>query len=300
MVTGADIAAASEVARAIANTRGGFLVDQFNALEPIRAHENETGAEILKQYRGPIDAWVAGVGTGATFMGVSRALKRARLKTACYVVEPASSRPLAGCAISDGRHLLQGTGYGAIPPHWNGDAGRWDACGQRCRRQALAASAGRVRRAVCWLFGRRERLRGVGTARVGCPRQGRRRCHHLVRQRVEVLICYTALAGLVSLLALGCSDDLRILFFFQFCFNAGFWRLVWKARFFGTIDGRGCASLCRAGARASVVRAAMAGGFSMRCCSWRVQVGAGVICRRIGLAPIRLQNGAITAGSRKG
>jgi len=45
-VTGADVAAAAEVAQRLAAERGGFYVDQFNALEGPGAHEATTGPEI--------------------------------------------------------------------------------------------------------------------------------------------------------------------------------------------------------------------------------------------------------------
>jgi cysteine synthase A len=118
-VTGRDIDAAAEIAREIANARGGFYVDQFNAVEGVVAHKVTTGAEILDQFGAPVDAWVAAVGTGCTFVGVAKALKAANAATVCAVVEPSGNRPLAGELITKPRHMLQGTGYGSVPPHWN-------------------------------------------------------------------------------------------------------------------------------------------------------------------------------------
>ncbi|QGN55485.1 PLP-dependent cysteine synthase family protein [Novosphingobium sp. Gsoil 351] len=118
-VTGADIAAAAAAARRIAAERGAFYVDQFNAAEPIHAHQFGTGREILDQAGCPIDGWAAAVGTGATFMGVARALKAASAATWCVAVEPQGSAPLGGGRVSKPGHILQGTGYGAVPPHWD-------------------------------------------------------------------------------------------------------------------------------------------------------------------------------------
>ncbi len=118
-VTGQDIEAAARIAEEIAHARGGFYVDQFNAAEGIAAHEMTTGAEILEQFGAPVDGWVASVGTGCTFMGVARALKAANAGTVCAAVEPAGNQPLAGDRITKPKHILQGTGYGAIPPHWD-------------------------------------------------------------------------------------------------------------------------------------------------------------------------------------
>ena len=116
-VTGADVQAAADMAAALARERGGFYVDQFNAVECIAAHEAGTGREILEQLGRPADGWVAAVGTGCTFMGVARAMKAASAATVCAAVEPLGCEVLAGQPVSKARHLIQGTSYGAVPPH---------------------------------------------------------------------------------------------------------------------------------------------------------------------------------------
>lgn len=122
-VTGADVAAAADAAAQITRD-GGYYVDQFNASEGIVAHETTTGPEILEQFGGPVDGWVAAVGTGCTFIGVARALKAANPATLCAAVEPEGSEPLAGKKVEKARHIVQGTGYGLVPPHW--DSGLMD------------------------------------------------------------------------------------------------------------------------------------------------------------------------------
>jgi cysteine synthase A len=117
-VTGADLAAAERLARAIADERGGFYVDQFNAPEAVRAHEDGTGRELWLQSGGRIDAWVAAVGTGATFRGVAARLKRHNPGIVCAAVEPEGCSVLAGEPVTKPRHLLQGTSYGSMPPLW--------------------------------------------------------------------------------------------------------------------------------------------------------------------------------------
>lgn len=118
-VTGRDIAAAADAARAIAQERGGFYVDQFHAAEGITAHETTTGPEILGQLGRPPDAWVAAVGTGCTFMGVAKALRAANPAIICGAVEPLGCQPLTHAPVTKARHLLQGVGYGSLPPHWD-------------------------------------------------------------------------------------------------------------------------------------------------------------------------------------
>lgn len=118
-VTGADIAAAEAGARAFAAERGAFYVDQFHNPAVARAHEQGAGPELWAQCGGRLDAFVAIVGTGGTFVGTSRFLKRCSPAPRCYAVEPAGTQPLAGRPATDPRHLLQGAGYGLVPPLWD-------------------------------------------------------------------------------------------------------------------------------------------------------------------------------------
>ncbi|MGF3024781.1 PLP-dependent cysteine synthase family protein [Methylobacterium aquaticum] len=118
-VTGADVNAAADAARRIAAERGGFYVDQFHAPDGARAHAETTGPEIWEQSSGRVDAWVAAVGTGATFLGVAAALRAHNPRVLCAAVEPEGCQPLAGLPVTKPRHLIQGTSYGSVPPHWS-------------------------------------------------------------------------------------------------------------------------------------------------------------------------------------
>jgi len=115
-VTGRDLAAAIDRARAIAAERSAFYVDQFNNPSGVRAHESTTGTEIWQQSGGALDAFVCAVGTGATLVGVGTHLRKQSDRVKVYAAEPALSRPLAGRPIESPQHVLQGTGYGAVPP----------------------------------------------------------------------------------------------------------------------------------------------------------------------------------------
>lgn len=118
-VTGADIAEAAKVARELAAERNGFYVDQFNNRSGILAHEEGTGPEIWQALSGNIDAFVAAVGTGGTYIGISRFLKRQNPALFCAPVEPAGAEVLAGKPVVKSRHVIQGTGYGIVPPSWD-------------------------------------------------------------------------------------------------------------------------------------------------------------------------------------
>ncbi len=116
-VTGKDIDAA--VSRAIELTKesNGFYVDQFNNNSCVKAHYNNTGPEIWKELVN-ISAFVASVGTGASFIGTSKYLKQQNSNVKCAVVEPSKSRYLAKGVVEDPKHILQGTGYGRALPFW--------------------------------------------------------------------------------------------------------------------------------------------------------------------------------------
>jgi cysteine synthase A len=110
-VTGEDLARVDERARALAEERDGFRVDQFVRAGAIDAHRLHTGAELWAQTGGRIDAFCEFVGTGGTFAGVTLALKERRAAIGCFVVEPASAAPLSGDEVRDPHHRIQGGGY---------------------------------------------------------------------------------------------------------------------------------------------------------------------------------------------
>jgi cysteine synthase len=145
LVTGADVAAAATAARSIAADRRGSYVDQSHAPECQQAHETTTGPEIWKQSGGRVDAWVAAVGTGATFLGVGAALRRRNRHILCAAVEPVGCQPLAGLPIV-----------------------KRAIC---CKERAMAACRRTGNRAL-WTF-RCRLLTKMSTAGVGCSQRER-------------------------------------------------------------------------------------------------------------------------------
>ncbi|MEW6027408.1 MAG: cysteine synthase A [Planctomycetota bacterium] len=91
-----------------------FLPCQFSNKDNIEVHRLTTGREIIRQTGGKIDAFVAGIGTGGTLMGVAAALKEAGIKAKIVTVEPSEAAILSGetemCS-----HPIQGIGDGFIP-----------------------------------------------------------------------------------------------------------------------------------------------------------------------------------------
>lgn len=92
-----------------------FLPRQFENPDDITCHYQTTGKEILEQMTGKqIDAFVAGVGTGATLMGVGQRLKENNPKCKAIAVEPKESSVLNGCKKTE-PHQIPGIGAGFIP-----------------------------------------------------------------------------------------------------------------------------------------------------------------------------------------
>jgi cysteine synthase A len=94
-----------------------FLPRQFANAANVQAHEATTGPEIWMQLREcgrPPDAFVAGVGTGGTVMGVGRYLKRQERSVRIHPLEPAES-PTLSTGRHAGRHRIQGISDEFIP-----------------------------------------------------------------------------------------------------------------------------------------------------------------------------------------
>ena len=94
-----------------------FLPSQFENPANLGAHESETGPELERQLRlfgKTADAFVAGVGTGGTVMGVGRYLRRNNRKVNVHPLEPANS-PTLRTGKRAGTHRIQGISDEFIP-----------------------------------------------------------------------------------------------------------------------------------------------------------------------------------------
>ncbi|MBA7602761.1 Cysteine synthase [subsurface metagenome] len=96
-----------------ANNPGAWLPRQFDNPDNTAAHREITGRRILEEVGGRIDAFVSGVGTGGTLMGVAEALLKVHPNLQVIAVEPAESAVMSGG--EPGSHLIQGIGPGYIP-----------------------------------------------------------------------------------------------------------------------------------------------------------------------------------------
>lgn len=94
-----------------------FLPHQFDNPANAEAHATSTGPEIIVQLASVglnADAFVAGVGTGGTVMGVGRALRAVRPGTLVHPLEPANS-PTLRTGKKVGHHRIQGISDEFVP-----------------------------------------------------------------------------------------------------------------------------------------------------------------------------------------
>jgi cysteine synthase A len=98
-------------------TPGAFLPCQFANDANVEAHATTTGPELWAQLAAlglKPDAFVAGVGTGGTVMGVNRFLKSQGATTKVHPVEPSNS-PTLNTGHKVGKHRIQGISDEFIP-----------------------------------------------------------------------------------------------------------------------------------------------------------------------------------------
>ena len=100
-----------------ASRPGIFLPRQFSNEANAQAHQTTTGPEIAAQLQSAglkPDAFVAGVGTGGTVMGVGRFLRSVHPAIKIHPVEPAES-PTLSTGHKVGKHRIQGISDEFIP-----------------------------------------------------------------------------------------------------------------------------------------------------------------------------------------
>lgn len=122
LLTPADEGMAGAIRKVeILKARSANLIEfkQFENPANVEVHQLTTGAEILEDTGGNVDAIVCGVGTGGTISGVASTLKSCVPDLYVMAVEPAESAVLSG--KEKGAHRIGGIGAGFIPPLYNSE-----------------------------------------------------------------------------------------------------------------------------------------------------------------------------------
>lgn len=91
--------------------KGAFTTNQFSNKENIIAHYLGTGKEIVEKIKA--DAFVSGIGTGGTLIGVGKRIKEDNPNSLIYGLEPENMTLIKGNKI--GSHKIEGIGDDFIP-----------------------------------------------------------------------------------------------------------------------------------------------------------------------------------------
>lgn len=103
-----------EEAEKFAKENNGFLANQFANTDNLLAHYETTGEEIIKKLPEQVSAFISGVGTGGTLIGIGRKLKKYNTDIKLIALEP-EKMPLISQNRIIGNHKIEGIGDDFVP-----------------------------------------------------------------------------------------------------------------------------------------------------------------------------------------
>ena len=104
---------ALELAEEFANENNAYRPLQFDNPLNVEAQYNTTGQEILDAVSG-VNAFVSGIGTGGTLMGIGKRLKDNNPDSKIFALEP-STLSILKMGMEEGSHMIEGIGDDFIP-----------------------------------------------------------------------------------------------------------------------------------------------------------------------------------------
>lgn len=113
VITGDLIAAMRARATELAAREDVYFTDQFNNRDAEDGYLT-LGREVVQQLPGVAHAFCAGVGTAGMLVGTAAGIREAHRACRVVALEPASSPMLT--RGSSGKHRIEGTGVGIVPP----------------------------------------------------------------------------------------------------------------------------------------------------------------------------------------
>lgn len=117
-ITAQDIQNMIARAAELAGEPGTYATGQFNNPYAIPGHRAALGREIWEQTDGSVAAFVQGIGTAGSLLGVASALKERKPDVRVVALEPAGSAAISGGP--SGSFAMQGWA-GMVPPLWDAE-----------------------------------------------------------------------------------------------------------------------------------------------------------------------------------
>lgn len=103
-----------EEAKKLAKEKNGFWSNQFANTDNLLAHYETTGKEIINQLPEKVSAFISGVGTGSTLIGVGRKLRKWNENIKIVALEP-EKMPIISKNKIISEHKIEGIGDDFIP-----------------------------------------------------------------------------------------------------------------------------------------------------------------------------------------